>query len=292
MFASEPYELLDFGAGRKLERFGPYLLDRPSPAAAGAVRRRGELWEQAAARYDRGDGRGGSWTCARAIDNPWHVNFGSSTLELKLTDFGHVGVFPEQASNWQWIADQARRAGPIKILNLFAYTGASTLAAAAAGAEVVHVDASAGAVAWARRNAGTSNLKNVPIRWIIEDAVKFVRRESKRGNTYDAVILDPPAYGHGPRGESWKLDNHLDELLVTSLDLCRPQARFLLLTCHSGPLGCASELLDYAAAQKPLLATAGKLSSGDLSLVSLSGERLHCGAAVRWSSVAPTDRSV
>jgi 23S rRNA (cytosine1962-C5)-methyltransferase len=289
MSASDPYELLDFGGGRKLERFGPHVLDRPSPAADRAARQRPQLWAQAAARYDRDDSQAGRWSCVRPIDSAWQVCFGSLSLELKLTDSGQLGVFPEQAANWQWLAERVRQAGAIKVLNLFAYTGAATLAAAATGAEVVHVDASASAVAWARRNADQSNLSVAPIRWMVEDVLKFARRQRNRGNFYDAIILDPPAYGHGPRGQSWKLESHLDELLATCLDLCRGEEQFFLLTCHSGRLGCASELLNYAIAQEPRLRASGKLSCRDLCLVSLAGQRLHCGASLRWSRhAAPT----
>lgn len=286
MCASDPYELLDFGAGRKLERWGPYVLDRPSPAALRTVRRSPRLWSEASARFDRDDGGQGQWICLRTIDQPWHMNFGSLVLELRLTDSGQVGVFPEQESNWRWIAQRVRQAGRVKVLNLFAYTGATTLVAAAAGAEVVHVDAAAGVVAWARRNARASKLNHLPIRWITEDVLEFARRERKRGNRYDAVILDPPAYGHGPKGQSWKLENQLDELLSNCFELCRGQEQFLLLTCHSGRLGRASELLNYAIAQQPHGRLKGRFSSGDMCLVSVAGQRLHCGAAVRWSRSA------
>jgi 23S rRNA (cytosine1962-C5)-methyltransferase len=211
------------------------------------------------------------------------MRFGALVLELKLTDSGQVGVFPEQADNWSWIAGQVGQVGRIKVLNLFAYTGGATLAAAAAGAEVVHVDGAASAVAWARRNAAASGLDHLPIRWIVEDVVKFVGREGKRGNSYDGVILDPPAYGHGPRGQRWKLEDQLDGLLAAALDLCRGQPRFLLVTCHSGRLAQASELLDYAISREPRLAAGDRASGSDLYLVSSAGERLHCGAAVRWS---------
>jgi 23S rRNA (cytosine1962-C5)-methyltransferase len=283
MFASDQYELLDFGEGRKLERFGPYVLDRPSAAAERATRQRPHLWTQSSARFERNGSRMGHWSCAQPIDQPWPVNVGSLAVELKLTSSGQLGIFPEQADNWRWIDQQVRHAGHVKVLNLFAYTGVGTLAAAAAGAEVVHVDAASSAVAWARRNADASKLNRLPIRWIAEDVIKFVGRERKRGNRYDAVILDPPAYGHGPQGQTWKLDSDLDELFSTCLELCRGRTQFLLLTCHSGRLGLASELLNYIVARHPNLYTEGTLYSGDMSLVSLAGRRLHCGAVVRWS---------
>ncbi len=285
MFATDQYQLLDFGSGRKLERFGRYLLDRPAAAAEGTLKRQAELWPQADARYERNPGQPGRWSSARAIDTAWSVRHGDLSFELKLSEFGHLGLFAEQVENWDWIARQVRAAArPIKVLNLFAYTGASTLAAAAAGAEVAHVDAAANVVAWARRNAQASHLGDKPIRWIAEDAVKFVRRELKRGVGYDAVMLDPPSYGHGPRGETWKLDEHLRPLLTMCRELTAQSPRFLLLTCHSGDLAFASPLLKYTRAQRPDLRETGKLSSHDLCLVSAAGERLHCGAAVRWNA--------
>jgi 23S rRNA (cytosine1962-C5)-methyltransferase len=282
MFASDQYELLDFGAGRKLERFGPYVLDRPSPAAAGLKRRSPHLWTGAAARYER-ESETGRWLGGSRIDGPWQLKFGPLTLELKLTDSGQVGVFPEQATNWQWIAERVRQAGRIKVLNLFAYTGASTLAAAAAGGEVVHVDGSTAAVAWARRNARASRLDHLPVRWIVEDVLRFVRRERTRGNSYDAVILDPPAYGHGPRGQSWKLEEDLAELLSLCWEICHGSERFLLLTCHSGQLGQADELLRYTLAGQPRYGSEGRMTRGELLLDAATGQRLHCGAGVRWS---------
>jgi 23S rRNA (cytosine1962-C5)-methyltransferase len=281
--SDEVYELLDFGAGRKLERFGRYVVDRPSQAADAAACQRPQLWEMADARFERDGNRLGQWTCIRSIEPRWYMNFDLLHLELKLSDSGQLGLFPEQVANWRWIAEEVRRASAIRVLNLFAYTGASTLAAAAAGAEVVHVDASSSAVAWARRNADASDLGNAPIRWMVEDVPKFVRRELARGNKYDAFILDPPAYGHGPRGQSWQLDSHLDELLANCSRLCDGQVRFLLVTCHSGRLGKASELLMYTAAQLPYLTTAGKLRNRDLYLLSSAGQKLHSGAAVWWS---------
>ena len=244
MFTSDEYQLLDFGAGRKLERFGPYVLDRPSPAAANAERMRPELWPQAAARYKR-TAEAGGWVREGEIAEPWTIAAGPLRFELKLTEAGHLGVFVEQAANWAWIAEQVRAAErPFTVLNLFAYTGGSTLAAAAAGASVVHVDAAANVVAWARRDAAASGLAERPIRWIAEDALRFARRELKRGRQYDAVILDPPAYGHGPRGEPWKLEEHLPELLDLCFALTSARRAFVLLTCHSGEFAAPRVLAD------------------------------------------------
>jgi 23S rRNA (cytosine1962-C5)-methyltransferase len=281
MSASATYQLLDFGGGRKLERFGPYLLDRPSPAASGARRQSPEVWQAATARFERQVENLGKWKFNEPVAPSWPLACERFTLELKLTDFGHLGVFPEQADNWRWIAEQVGRVGRPKVLNLFAYTGASTLAAAAAGAEVVHVDASASAVAWARRNAEASQLATAPIRWIVEDAAKFVARELKRGQRYDAVLLDPPAYGHGPSGQSWKLEAHLDGLLEMCFELCQGREQFMLVTCHSGELATADGLLGFV---KPRLAPAAKrrvVAGAEMEIESSSGARLHCGAAVR-----------
>lgn len=282
MFTRDVHQLLDFGGGRKLERFGSYVLNRPSPAAEGFAQEQPELWPQADARYDRGAERRGDWRCAKPIADRWPADFGEFTLELKLTEFGHLGLFAEQVENWRWIYEQVRRAGAIKVLNLFAYTGGSTLAAASAGAEVVHVDAAEGVVAWARRNAEASGLADKPIRWIHEDAAKFVARELKRGNRYHAVILDPPAFGHGPRGQNWKLDTDLAELLEMCCALCSDQRQFLLLTCHSGDLAQSGRLRSYASQHQPGLLESGKLSSANMNLASLTGRKLHSGAALRW----------
>lgn len=281
---SDQYELLDFGAGRKLERFGPWVVDRPSPAAQDHAPKRPELWSKAAARYERNEGQRGTWSRAREIAAEWQVSCGPFALELKLTEYGQVGLFPEQTDNWNWIAARVRAAAvPIKVLNLFAYTGASTLAAAAAGAEVTHVDAAAGVVAWARRNAQLSGLSEAPIRWITEDARKFVRREIKRGNRYDAVILDPPGYGHGPGGEAWKLEEHLGELLTMCEELTAGRRQFFLLTCHSGELAFSPALLKRTIECLPELREHGRLSGTDMRLRSASGDWLHSGAAVRFS---------
>jgi 23S rRNA (cytosine1962-C5)-methyltransferase len=245
MFTADQYQLLDFGEGRRLERFGAITLDRPCPTAEGVTQADPAAWRQADARFERTDDEQGVWTCRGDLPPRWPIAHGRLVLEMKRTDFGHVGLFPEQAENWDWIARRAaaeKGTGPIcaehpatnlrsvpgsgkldlspfpsserpRVLNLFAYTGGSSLAAAAAGAEVVHVDAARNVVAWARRNAELSGLAEAPVRWIAEDATKFVKRELRRGSRYDAVILDPPSYGHGAHGEVWRLASHLPPLL-------------------------------------------------------------------------------
>jgi 23S rRNA (cytosine1962-C5)-methyltransferase len=252
MWDRAQYELLDFGRGRKLERFAGVLLDRPSPAADGIRPAHPELW---GARQEE------------------------VVLELKLTEFGHVGLFPEQVENWEWIRRQVGSAeGTLKVLNLFAYTGASTLAAAAAGAEVVHVDASRGSVAWARRNAAFSGLGQRPIRWIVEDARKFVLRELKRGNRYDGLILDPPSYGHGPRGEAWKLEGDLPPLLANCRELLGEVGRFVLLTCHSPGIGPE----ELTAMLGP--SAGGVIQAFPLALETSAGRKLPSGVAARWTT--------
>jgi 23S rRNA (cytosine1962-C5)-methyltransferase len=280
MFAADQYQLLDFGAGRKLERFGDYLLDRPSPAAERAAKHHPEMWPEAHASYERIEADRGLWQPADVLSGDWTVRHEPFTLELKPTEFGHIGVFPEQADNWDWIARQVQTASrPLKVLNLFAYTGGSTLTAAAAGAEVVHVDASAAAVAWARRNAERSELAARPIRWLTEDASTFVGREVRRGNRYDAVILDPPSYGHGPKGQVWRLADDLAPLVTACLELTQGEPAFMLLTCHSPGFGhmelatCLSGL-DRA-----------RLECSALSLVADDGRELASGAVARWSSI-------
>ncbi len=251
MFEPADYELLDLGSGRKLERFGSVVLDRPAPAADRFDLERPKLWSTADARFNlissaKSSSVRGHWTLNRDVPTPWVLRHGTAQLELKLTDFGHVGVFPEQAAMWDWIAAQIKATtkpphpGPLpegegeyRVLNLFAYTGGSTLAAAAAGASVTHVDAARNTGAWARRNAKLTGLSAAPIRWITEDALTFASRELKRGRRYGGVILDPPSYGHGPGGETWKIDEQLPELLSICKKLTATQPRLVLLTCHA-----------------------------------------------------------
>jgi 23S rRNA (cytosine1962-C5)-methyltransferase len=280
MFTPDQYQLFDFGDGRRLESFGPWRLDRPCPAADGMRPSDREAWRRADARFDRTGDEEGRWSGGEAMPERWTISHGPFRLELKRGPSGHVGVFAEQAANWDWIAARVRAsAKPVKVLNLFAYTGGSTLAAAAAGAEVVHIDAARNTVAWARRNAELSGLADAPIRWIAEDAVKFVGRELGRGNAYDAVILDPPSYGHGPQGEVWQLSRDLAPLVAMCGRLTAGRRRFMLLTCHTPGVGLG-ELAKMLVAS--LGVPAGLVTAAAMSLDAATSCRLPSGVVARW----------
>lgn len=286
MFTRDQYELLDFGDGRKLERFGAYTLDRPAPAAEDIRRAEPGRWGEADARFTRTDPQRGCWHGVERLPERWTITHDSFSFELKPTEFGHLGLFPEQAENWDWIGERVRQTGrKPRVLNLFAYTGGSTLAAAAAGAEVTHIEAAKNIVAWARRNAEQSGLAEVPIRWIAEDATKFVQRELRRGNRYDAVILDPPSYGHGPRGEPWRLAKHLPALLRQCGELTADRRAFLLVTCHSPGLG-PTELTQMVRSAIPNL-DLPRHQALELTLTTADGRRLPSGVVARWSAHEP-----
>jgi 23S rRNA (cytosine1962-C5)-methyltransferase len=277
MFDPAQYELLDFGSRRKLERFGPYVLDRPAPAAAGARQRHPDQWAAAHACFELAEaarpGARGRWVAlADGLPQRWIIIHGPLRL---------LGVFAEQAENWDWITAQVRRADtPPKVLNLFAYTGASTLAAAAAGAAVTHVDAARNVVEWARRNAQHSALADRPIRWIVDDARAFVRREAKRGRRYDALILDPPSYAHGPAGQAWRIGSDLPELLALCREVLADRPQFMLLTCHSPTIGPAEA---EAYLSDALLGGCGAgAQAGQLAQTTADGRRLAAGMFARW----------
>ena len=292
VFSPQQYQLVDFGKGRKLEQFGQFLLDRPCPAAESASQADDSRWLTADARFQRGSSNEGQWDIrSKSLrdleEDRWEIQHDTARFGLRMTPFGHIGVFPEQAPNWDWIVKQVSHAirrsepnEPVRVLNLFAYTGGSTMAAAAAGAHVVHVDAAKNTVAWARSNAAAAKIDHLPIRWIVEDAARFVQREVKRGNQYDAVILDPPSYGHGPKGESWKLTEDLYDLLIGCKELTTAHRQFVLLTCHSPGF-------DEAAAEAMLAQTffghcgAGATAKSNY-LTTRDGRRLHAGITARW----------
>ena len=286
------YELLDFGAARKLERFGDWVLDRPAPGADGPQKNR-EVWKAATARYDGDRATEGTWTPGLKRWEHADVEFavalsGDKQFQLLLSPLpsGQVGVFPEQLANWEWIAKRAcvskslAQAASQRVLNLFAYTGGSTLAAASAGAEVTHVDAAKSMVARARENAEASGLADAPIRWIVEDALKFCQREVKRGNQYDAVILDPPTYGHGPKGEAWSIKRDLLPLLELCKQLTTGRLKFAICTCHTPGLGGA-ELSAYMS--DGLFGHCGQPpQTGTLYLTTSDGRKLKSGTFARW----------
>ncbi len=280
------YELLDFGAGRKLERFGTWVLDRPCPAAEEQAPAQPETWRDATASYEGNRATAGKWSPApdRWEDANCSIQFGfelNTTFELTPLPSGQIGIFPEQLENWRWIAGQVRRVErPLKVLNLFAYTGGSTLAAACAGAEVTHVDAAKSMVARARSNAAASAMADHPIRWIVEDVLKFCHREVKRGNQYDAVILDPPSYGHGPKGEAWSIRHDLLPLLELCRKLTSKQRAFVLCTCHTPDIGPA-ELSAYFA--DGIFGHCGQPPQvGMLTLETAAGRKLASGTFARW----------
>ena len=273
----DEYELIDVGGGARLERFGSRVVDRPHPGAYGE---RGDpaAWSTATLFHVPGEG----WQGSQAAE-PWTMGIRDLTVELRPTDTGQVGLFPEQAVSWAWLEQRVRdrtgRDEPPAVLNLFAYTGVSTLVAAAAGASVAHVDGSKPAVAWARRNAELSGLSDQPIRWLVDDAQGFVARELRRGRAYDGVILDPPTYGHGSRGRAWRLEDDLDVLLATCARLVRDRDGFVLLSAHTpghGPDALA------AALGGALRVPRARIDAGDLVVEASSGRRLELGAFARW----------
>jgi 23S rRNA (cytosine1962-C5)-methyltransferase len=291
------YELLDFGAGRKLERFGEIVVDRPCPAAEGVAIARPVLWHGPSARYEGARAGDGKWTPGAQQWAPADWTFThflpsdlpELRLELDALPSGQIGVFPEQRENWGWIARRVNQFKPpaddsraLRVLNLFAYTGGSTLAAAAAGAEVVHIDAAQNIVDRARANAKLSGLADRPIRWIAEDALRFCRREVKRGTKYDGVILDPPTYGHGPKGEVWKIEKDLLPLLRLCGELTSESRAFVLVTCHSpgiGPPDLAAYLSEgiFGNCSQPPAA-------GEMFLTTAAGRKLPSGVYARWPS--------
>ena len=270
--ASTGYALLDAGDGRRLERFADRLVDRPAPGATGGRRDATASWDRADLRFDRVQGWEGRDLA------PWRVQLEGLTLELRPTDAGQIGVFPEHIATWPWLTNQATKRHPSGVLNLFAYTGATTLALARAGARVAHVDGARPAVAWARRNAALSGLSEAPIRWLVDDAMAFADRELRRGRVYRGVILDPPSYGHAA-GRAWRLEDDLSELLRIGVRLVdRPG--FILLTAHT--IGWDAERLSDALSDALRDALrGGQPESGDLDLEAESGATLRLGAFAR-----------
>ena len=274
------YEIIDTSKGEKLERWGDYMLVRPDPQVIWDTPRNNRYWKRPNAHYHRSKKGGGEW---EFFDLPkqWTISYKSLTFNLKPFSFKHTGLFPEQATNWDWFGNLIKNAGrPIKVLNLFAYTGGATLAAAAAGASVTHVDASKGMVTWAKENAISSGLGDAPIRWIVDDCQKFVEREIRRGNHYDAIIMDPPSYGRGPKGEIWKIEDAIFPLICLCEKLLSDRPLFFLVNSYT--TGLAPAVLTY------MISTAlgkyeGTVESQEIGLrVSSNGLILPCGASGRF----------
>ncbi|MDE2079235.1 MAG: class I SAM-dependent methyltransferase [Patescibacteria group bacterium] len=274
---ADGYALLDSGNEEKLERYGEYVLARPDPEALWPKRLPESEWKKADARYER-KGKGGAWHVRNELPKEWRVGFGGCAFLIRPTSFKHTGLFPEQEPNWRWVDECVRaRAGGARVLNLFAYTGGATLAAARAGAEVVHLDASKTAVEWARANAAASGLSEKPIRWILDDALAFVKKEERRGSHYDGIIMDPPAFGHGPKDELWKIEEHFLPLMEACKKLLSESPLFFLVN-------------GYASGYSPLmfahnLASLGsRIEYGELTIRESGddGRLLPAGIFARW----------
>ena len=280
--AWKDYEVLDTSGGEKLERWGKYVLVRPDPQVIWNTPKDDPLWRKYDARYARSSTGGGKWANLRLPEH-WQVQYRELTFNVKPMNFKHTGVFPEQAANWDFIMETIRGAGrPINALNLFAYTGGATLACAAAGASVCHVDAAKGMVAWAKENAKSSGLEDRPIRWIVDDCAKFVEREIRRGRRYDAIIMDPPSYGRGPSGEIWKLEENLWPFVQLVSQVLSDKPLFVIINSYT--TGLAPSVVGYIMDSIFTKRFGGHSECGELGLpVKDSGLVLPCGSTGRWT---------
>ena len=283
------YELLDTSEGERLERWGKYILVRPDPQIVWKNDNKSPLWKKADATYKRSAKGGGAWGNNR-LPEQWKIGYNDLEFVIKPTGFKHTGLFPEQAANWDWFSDLIKNSGrKIKVLNLFAYTGGATVAAAKAGASVCHVDASKGMVAQAKENAALSGLSEAPIRYIVDDCKKFVEREIKRGNRYDGIIMDPPSYGRGPSGEVWKIEECIDEFVRLAVSVLSDKPLFFLLNSYT--TGLSPLAMRYIVDLNLVSKFGGNVEAGELALpVSQTSGLLPCGASVRWSAVGAEDR--
>lgn len=279
------YEVLDTSSGEKLERWGDYLLIRPDPQVIWNTPK-DRRWSRANGHYFRSDKGGGNWEF-RDLPEEWQIGYRDLSFHLKPFSFKHTGLFPEQAVNWDWCAELIRRRvsvsdQPVKVLNLFAYTGGATVSAAAAGAAVTHVDSSKGMVTWARENAALSGLQDAPIRYLVDDCGKFVQREIRRGNTYDAIILDPPSYGRGPKGEIWKMEDNIYAFLQDCARLLSSRPLFVLLNSYT--TGLQPAVLSYLLHSALDPVARGTVTADEIGLpVRSTGLILPCGASGRWT---------
>ena len=277
------YELIDASDGERLERWGSFILRRPDPQIIWKNAACSKEWKKADAVYKRSAKGGGEWT-KNTLPEQWTISYGNLKFLLKPMGFKHTGLFPEQAANWEWFSGLIRNSKrPIKVLNLFAYTGGATIAAAEAGASVVHVDASKGMVGQAKINAKLSGLENAPIRYIVDDCKKFVEREIRRGNKYNAIIMDPPSYGRGPSGEIWKIEDSVHELVLLAAQILSDNPLFFLINSYTTGLSPAA--MQYIIGITVSLKHGGKIECGELGLpVSQTGFCIPCGSSARWQA--------
>lgn len=278
------YELIDTSSGEKLERWGSVVLIRPDPQIIWETPKKNPLWREADAHYLRSSEGGGHWETQKPVPPAWKIQYADLTFRVKMMGFKHTGIFPEQAVNWDFAMQKIRKAGrPVKVLNLFGYTGAATLACLAAGASVCHVDASKGMVTWAKENAEASGLAGCPVRWLVDDCEKFVRREQRRGNVYDAIIMDPPSYGRGPNGEVWKLEEQLYPLVQMCLPILSQNPLFFLLNSYT--TGLSPAVMEYLLGVLLCRKYGGKVSSSEIGLpVTETGLVLPCGSTAIWQA--------
>lgn len=280
----EDYELIDTGDGERLERWGGYILRRPDPQVIWPATLGEKAWNDAHGHYKRSSSGGGRWKFFKQLPERWVISYGALKFYIRPTGFKHTGLFPEQAVNWDWLIKLIKsRTGAVRVLNLFAYTGGATIAAAFAGAEVCHVDAAKGMVTWAKENAALSGMAKRPIRWLIDDALKFVNREKRRGRLYQGIIMDPPSFGRGPNGEVWKIENELYGLTEICAQLLAEDALFFLINSYTTGLapGVLHNMLRLTVGRKH----GGTITSAEIGLpVSASKLTLPCGASGRWEA--------
>ncbi len=281
--AWKDYELLDCSDGERLERWGDIILIRPDPQVIWKTEKKNKLWYEAHARYHRSNTGGGSWQFYKKIPEVWQIKFNDLEFNLKPMSFKHTGVFPEQACNWELVRDIIKNSGreDVRVLNLFAYTGAATVSALKAGASVVHVDASKGMVQWARENAASSGVADKPVRWIVDDCMKFVAREIRREKKYDIIIMDPPSYGRGPGGEVWKLENEVYGFIEMCKQVLSDDPLAILVNSYTA--GLSPAVMSYILNSTVVKDFGGKAEADEIGLrVSENGLALPCGSTAVW----------
>lgn len=278
------YEIIDMADGEKLERWKDIILVRPDPQIIWKGKSLPKKWNEAIARYNRSNTGGGSWQYKKKIPASWQVNYKNLTFNIKPMGFKHTGLFPEQAANWDWMIEKIKSAKrPIKVLNLFAYTGGATVACTYAGAEVCHVDSSKGMVTWAKENIASSNLQDKPVRYIVDDVVKFVNREIRRGNKYDAIIMDPPSYGRGANGEVWKFEENICDLVQLCSNVLSEKPLFFLINSYT--TGISSTVLENILNLNITKRYGGKIENGEIGLPMTNSKLiLPCGIFGRWET--------